>query len=464
MGIRIQPIEIEVPEDNPFANDSLEREEPIKVLTHLLHSIDGPCVLAVDAAWGEGKSTFLRLWSQYLRNQGFPVIEFNAWLTDFSDEPFLVLSTELTEGFKDYPKGAAAERIAETKKLAKDIFRQTATSAARVFSSGLVDIDALMKQRFSRYNESKDLIENFKSTLKEMAAAVSKCKKKNSMIVVIDELDRCRPSYAVGLLEAAKHLFSVNGIIFVLAVNRTQLAHSIKALYGRDFDSLGYLQRFIDIDFQLPLPKRKKFIENILTTISFLDYFERTNDADANQSFPSVKKFSQNIFETTELSIRQISQAFHRLGLVLGSLRSDRRAFAYSAVVAIFLRSINAGTYHRFCRGEITDLEVVDEIFNYPGIKILQGTHDGCLIEAYITEGAKEILRKNSPEEDIKSPLLTRYRSIIESGNSSSKKDQMRAEKVIELIEYLSKHPNHVGFLYSVSRIELLTPELIKSD
>ena len=76
-------------------------------------------------------------------------------------------------------------------------------------------------------------------------------------MVMINELDRCRPSYAVELLEVAKHLFSADRIVFVLAVNCDQLAHSVTALYGNDFDAEGYLRRFFDVDFQLPEPDRR---------------------------------------------------------------------------------------------------------------------------------------------------------------------------------------------------------------
>ena len=100
MGIHAQPREIDVPKDDPFKHDLLDRREAVDTLTHLVANLDGPCVLGVDAAWGAGKTTFLRMWTQYLRNQGFPVVEFNAWETDYSEEPFVTLSTELTEGLR----------------------------------------------------------------------------------------------------------------------------------------------------------------------------------------------------------------------------------------------------------------------------------------------------------------------------------------------------------------------------
>lgn len=100
--MRIQPFEIEVPADDPFEQDLLDRKESVEVLTHLVSSFDGPCGLAVDAAWGNGKTTFLKIWRQYLLNLGFPVVQFNAWETDFAGDPFLASSTELTDGLKEY--------------------------------------------------------------------------------------------------------------------------------------------------------------------------------------------------------------------------------------------------------------------------------------------------------------------------------------------------------------------------
>ena len=98
MGIRIRPREIDITEEEPFRNDLLDRKESVEVLTHLIESIEGPCVLAVDAAWGTGKTTFLAMWTHHLRKIKFPVVEFNAWETDFSGDPFIALSTELAGG------------------------------------------------------------------------------------------------------------------------------------------------------------------------------------------------------------------------------------------------------------------------------------------------------------------------------------------------------------------------------
>ena len=121
MSQRIQPRELEIPEHDPFENDLLERKESIEVLTRLIGSFEGPCVMAIDAPWGHGKTTFLKIWSEYLRKQEFRIIEFNAWETDFSKDSFVTLSSELVAGFERYNEDSTAKKIAEQ---AKDIFVQ----------------------------------------------------------------------------------------------------------------------------------------------------------------------------------------------------------------------------------------------------------------------------------------------------------------------------------------------------
>ena len=185
MGIRIQPQEIEVPEDDPFKNDLLDRKEPVEILTHLVGSIEGPCVLAVDAAWGTGKTTFLRIWAQYLRNQSFPVIEFNAWETDFTGDPFVALSSELTDGLQKYAKEPLSEKITATQEAAKEVILRAVPGIIRIATLGILDISPLMekeigqflasqaKERLASYQEARKSVQHFRTVLQDMASTLA---------------------------------------------------------------------------------------------------------------------------------------------------------------------------------------------------------------------------------------------------------------------------------------------------
>ena len=475
MGIRIQPREIEVPEDDPFKNDLLGRKESVGVLTHLVGNLEGPCVLAVDAAWGAGKTTFLRIWAQSLRNHGFPVVEFNAWQTDFSGDPFVALSTELTEGLHEYTDEPLVTKIAEAKKGAKDVLRRAVPGAIRLASAGILDVSPLLEKevgqalasyaedRLSEYQEAQKAVRKFRSTLQDMARELSAQKKGRPLIVMIDELDRCRPSYAVELLEVAKHLFSVDHIVFVLAVNRFELAHSIKGLYGGGFDAKGYLRRFFDVDFQLPEPDPGAFIDALLDTIQLNDYFERTQDP-FKQDAGIVRELLQDFFRASDISLRLIAQAIHRLGLVFSSLGSDQRSFANGAVAALILRTLDADLYHRICSGTVSDREVVDELFKPPRAIILTGEFGRSSFEKIIILAAHEV---SSVGSEINSPLLEQYKKMVDAAAPDSTPhdlDLTRAQDIVQWAKRYCTMPSnvrHIGFRESVRRIELLSPDLI---
>lgn len=98
--VRVQPSDLCIPEEAPFGFDRLGRKKSAEVLTRIVSRIKGPCVLALDAPWGYGKTTFLKMWEAWLRQeaQGFPVVAcFNAWEADFTHHPFRALSSELTK-------------------------------------------------------------------------------------------------------------------------------------------------------------------------------------------------------------------------------------------------------------------------------------------------------------------------------------------------------------------------------
>ena len=476
MGIRIQPREIEVPEDDPFQNDLLTRKESAEVLTHLVGKIEGPCVLAVDAAWGTGKTTFLKIWAQHLRNQKFPVVEFNAWETDFSGDPFVALTTELTEGLRQYGKLAA--KIEATKKVAEEFVLRASLGAIRVASAGVVDLAPLMKEkddRLTAHKNAQELVGKFRTTLQDMAKELSS-PAGHHLVVVIDELDRCRPSYAVELLEVAKHLFSVDRIVFVLAVNRSELAHSIRALYGNNFGAEGYLRRFFDVDFRLPEPDRKSFIDAMMDAQQIEKHFGEALKPNTVSMFQnrtadevaSARELLQAFLSVPSFSLHQIVQTVHRLGLVFASLQGNQRSLPIPAVLALVLRALDANLYHQFCSGEVSDRDLIEAVFKRPEIQALREKPSGHLFEAAIIAAKYELSLGYSVDwEQSASPLLSDYITLVsdETPEADSSDPRLRrGHEVIRLVELFQRKTlteGTMGFKHSVQRIELLSPSLI---
>ena len=483
MRYRIQPQEIEIPEDDPFKHDLLERKEPAEVITTVLRSVDGPCVLAVDAPWGAGKTTFLRMLSHHLRNQEFPVIEFNAWETDFAGDPFVALSEELTAGLREYATATQGDgfnrvKLFKLRRVATEVLRRAAPGAIRVATAGILDVSPLLEkevgqalasyaqQRLSAYLDTRASVQTFRTSLKELATELADANHGRPLIVLIDELDRCRPSYAVELLETAKHLFSVDHVVFVLAVNRSELAHSIRAVYGGEFDALGYLRRFIDLDFRLPEVERERFMDALLRTAGIEGHFKnRPAESTPGDHYSSVRQWLLAFLVPSNLGLRQIAQSIHRLGLVFASLRSDRRSLAQAAVVALLMRTLEPDLFWRFTRGEVEDREAAQVMLGrVPGLS----DHHSELLEAILIVAALEIEHPDRYARDVEpSPFLAEYRGAARKAKETADHSDpaaLRAMVVEDAVDRLMMDQLRgigLGFREAARRLELLSPSLV---
>ena len=285
---KCQPIKIDA--DNPFKNDTLDREANITVLTQFITSFEQSIVLCIDGGWGQGKTTFIKMWQQYLKNQHIPTIYFNAWESDYTDDALIALIGEISlsiEKLKVQDKTKAKKIIAPIYKYAANFAKVVAPSAAnlsiKAISGGLTNADelsktlsalgeSLVKEQIKKYEESRRTLSKFKEELSKLAQCYTGGDKQKPLVIFIDELDRCRPDFAIEVLEKAKHLFNVDNIIFVLATDKTQLGHSIRAVYGQGLDVNGYLRRFIDFDYLLP-KSNQPYILYLINKFSLERYF-----------------------------------------------------------------------------------------------------------------------------------------------------------------------------------------------
>ena len=242
---------------------------------------------------------------------------------------FVALTTEITEQLK----GAAdSSKLDEVTSHAKEVQHPKANSRSDSIlgriRTGLPwselghTLSTYAEDAMSGYFAEKQSAANFKrSWCRNWPSPFGNLSGNKPTVVLIDELDRCRPSYAIELLETAKHIFGVDNVVFVLAVNREELAHSVKALYGSEFGANGYLGRFFDIDFRLPAPNRQAFIRNMLSGVGVYQFFEETSDQFAREQGKDVCDPIITLFlSSSDLSLRSIGQSLHRFAVVLSSL------------------------------------------------------------------------------------------------------------------------------------------------
>lgn len=250
-------------------------------------------VLALDAPYGEGKSWFLERFRKQLA-LNHPVAFVDAWVDDGYNQP-LVSIMAAVEGaleryikkpkFKEFISGlrksaipligkgalAAASKaagrylgdafVAEASQAAsgaaerKEAAKEVATAGTDAVATEIATlIEGAGKAELTQYKLRQESRLAFRSNLAAIAALLAEARDGTQhapIFVVIDELDRCRPPYALSLLEDIKHLFDVPGVVFVIALHGDQLERSVHAVYGEQFDAQGYMRRFFTRPYRL---------------------------------------------------------------------------------------------------------------------------------------------------------------------------------------------------------------------
>lgn len=343
---KCQPIEIDA--DNPFKNDTLDREANITVLTQFITSFEQSIVLCIDGGWGQGKTTFIKMWQQYLKNQHIPTIYFNAWESDYTDDALIALIGEISLSIKELEfqdKTKAEKIIARIYEYTADLTKVVLPSVTNLSIKALFGCfantnelakalsalsESLVKEQIKKYEKSRKTLSKFKKELSELAQCYADGKEQKPLVIFIDELDRCRPDFAIEVLEKAKHLFNVDSIIFVLATDKTQLGHSIRAVYGQGLDVNSYLRRFIDFDYLLPLSNRK-YITHLINKFSLGKYLllKETH-------YIEPKSFLENMVDKYNLTLRE-QEAFCNIFNIIVRTKDNAWFDYWVIIICIFL-------------------------------------------------------------------------------------------------------------------------------
>jgi hypothetical protein len=253
--------------------------------------------IALDSPYGLGKTFFLRRLSRQLTDK-FAVAYVDAWQEDAGQDPFLPIVAAIEgalapteqdgQRIRDFLEKAgtafAAIGAAATKGVASAVLTAGVVSAVeQAFGSlGVEDRSLLtttttqskilkgqnssgkdfLKSRLTDYHNAKNSIKDFKDAL---SALLNKETNDNArpIVIIIDELDRCRPTFAIELLERAKHIFDVPGLVLVFGTHLQALQNSISAVYGAKFDGPSYLRRFFSRTLTLPEPTQSQLYAHL---------------------------------------------------------------------------------------------------------------------------------------------------------------------------------------------------------
>lgn len=417
-------------EDNTFKDkDKLNRKGQALKISEIIKRSDEysrekeGLVIALNSPWGTGKTMFLRMWENEIKNStienSFPLLDsntnvlyYNAWDNDDFDNALIPLIDCFNSAFKSILLKESLVGVKKNviKKTAKKFGLLAVKSAAIIgknlikkkLGSDIIDdfneildlkdndfmeyikveewledneikledleldeqkkvfkknFDDSAKKSYEKIKKAMDLsvskeFEALKTLKKDFRKTLSVLGGEQKLVVFLDELDRCRPLYAIETLEVIKHFFSVPNVVFVLAVDIEQLSHSIATVYGQNMDAEGYLMRFVDLQLKLPNPSIDEFC-NFLNT-----------KKEQGETYFNEKQIEAiiNIFKEHNLSLRDMEKVFLNIRLVMDSIGEYLKKNVFNMyLVLIVLKYKDSEFYEQIFTSE--DLE------NYNGKK-----------------------------------------------------------------------------------------------
>lgn len=359
----MKPLELEPTRNNlleMYQKDPIERNDELHYFVKMLDSLPCKTVVSIDGGWGSGKTFFVKqakmifdAYNDYTKHSKLTTDEetavknvfqkfdkdglkraatvyYDAWLHDDDEDPVLSLIYCIMQRFGESLENPKTEKVKKLVECAGEIIDnliqgKIGFEPLKYITQFITGSDKSAVKRLEEKYKLKSKIDEFLT----QSLVINLNEPQNSeekIIIFIDELDRCSPLYAVKLLERIKHYFSHEKVVFVFSCNTSELQHSIKSLYGNDFDAYRYLDRFFNIRLQL-------------SNVDFGDY---TSMFSLETNF--VNESIAQMAKLYGLQLREICHVYYYVNSITANMNLDNfeqeprdniRAFKY--YVACFL-------------------------------------------------------------------------------------------------------------------------------
>lgn len=456
--------EFELTEENlkkSLVNDTLSRNSRINMLLKLINNLQKNTIISIDGAWGTGKSVFVKQIETINRctfldgsgnnldiknidnsikdnfNDNHMVYYYNAWENDLHSDPLqsllLFLLNELPKNedvivnFDEFKKnlpshifkifgGVGSTLLNGINNKAKDMtgidLKETINATADLIKdiSDLKDYKGLADS-ITTTNEIKEAIDNLINDL---------LKENKKIVFIIDELDRCRPDYAVRLLETITHFYNNDRIIFLVSSNSSQLSHTISRFYGDNFDGYGYLNKIFNFMISLENVNPSDYVNLVYHKLLSVDYFDL---------------MALSIFEYYNFSMREIGRYMYYMEILSGYYYDDQNRHDNQIVKLAFMP---------YCLGlKLKDIKKYNEFISGNGLDdflLFFSKNNNCktVVEGIYNFSLKEEEKgKLSVEEYIKD-IYNKYFEKADNSDYYSKIVKKRFLEVLSLISNFS--------------------------
>lgn len=410
--------------------DLLKRNKDLVRFYDLILAQEGASSIAIDGRWGSGKTFFVKQ-SMLLINAKNPMsdmddekkasivyalpfpkkaedvpenydvaVYYDAWENDNDTDPVLSLVYEI---IKQLGINYAFDDNSNVFKLAGSVLE--ALTGRNI--NGIIE-NLKSENPLTKIKEEKDLHENIRKFFTELLV-----ERGNRLVVFIDELDRCKPSYAVQLLERIKHYLSDDRITFVFSVNLAELQHTIKHYYGNTFDACRYLDRFFDMRISLPPADKSAFYREMGMETGY-----------------ALERICRKVIDTYNMEMREASRFYRQVKAAEYGPTHESRKWDFS-----------------FSEGKGKQLLLMYIVPILVGLKIVNISLYDDFVSGRSSKPLMDIYKDSDSGEWLVSGLLNRDESLVEEEGKKLVTVEQKLQQLYEAI-FVTEY---VGSVYHIA-------------
>lgn len=368
--------------------------------------------LALYGKYGTGKTYFLDSLQNFIEGEhedfdfknNFKILKINAWQDDVLNNPILSIGLSILDSideknikksFKDTLSKftTIATKVGKNSLpiIGKSFFnllldklyiKEESKEIIKKIKDGCLDNDFLEQLQQNNIDEEyknyKKYIQNIQNALGQYIESLNNNKsseqkqKATKLLIIVDELDRCRPDYAVEFLEAINHIYDVENMVFLIAVDDNNLKSSMKVVYGLSMDFDSYIKKFFDYHFDLRNVDDnidlKKYIKNKIKEVDIdipelyccnyeligLERFRkiisnngfRLNNYIEKYRFNYIDYISYLFIDLFKLNLREINYAFRFVNYFFK--KNKNKLFIYHDLFILFLIALKTKNNEKY--------------------------------------------------------------------------------------------------------------------
>lgn len=300
--------------------DLLDRVTFIKKVIKLIDQLSvnkKGCCFAIEGSWGIGKTFVIEeiekqlklLPSEETNDDKYFVFHYNCWQHDYYEEPAVAIISAMIASIQE-DKAVINVELEDTVKAGYKVVGEKLREIAGMYIDNKIGVNLIdwiddikdVKEKDKDTLCKFDEMFNFSQTIEKVRENLQEIAEKRTIVLIVDELDRCIPQYAIKVLERLHHIFyGLEKIIVVMAIDRMQLEHSVEEMFGISKDGMSidvekYLKKFIDFSVVLGSGViNKSFAEK------YKFYFDRFSCKEGSNDMEMLSEMLPVLFEGIDI-------------------------------------------------------------------------------------------------------------------------------------------------------------------